>query len=107
MDSPVSPSVVTLHMEDLEQRIIATAADDCQLRSWKRSVDDVICLVHTGKGEKLQQHMNTVDTTGSIIFTREDEENNSMPFFDAKFTRKEDGSVKLTCTGRRRTLTST
>ena len=34
--------------------------------------------------------------TESIIFTREDEENNSMPFLDAKFTRKEDGSVKST-----------
>ena len=40
--------------------------------------------------------MNTVDPTGSIIFTREYEENNSMPFLDAKFTRKEDGSVKST-----------
>ncbi|KAI0231562.1 hypothetical protein LSAT2_018059 [Lamellibrachia satsuma] len=40
--------------------------------------------------------MNTVDPTGSIIFTREDEENNSMPFLDAKFTRKKDGSVKST-----------
>ena len=46
--------------------------------------------------QKLQQHMKTVDPTGSIIFTREDEENNSMPFLDAKFTRKEDGSVKST-----------
>ena len=31
-----------------------------------------------------------------IICKREDEENNSMPFLDAKFTRKEDGSVKST-----------
>ena len=52
--------------------------------------------VHTGKAKKLQQHMNNVDPIGSIIFTREDEENNSMPFLDAKFTRKEDGSVKST-----------
>ena len=59
-------------------------------------MDDVICLVHTGKAKKLQQHMNTVDPTGSIIFTQEDEENNSMPFLDTKFTRKEDGSVKST-----------
>ena len=59
-------------------------------------MDDVICLVHTGKAKKLQKHMNTVDPTGSIIFMREDEENNSMPFLDAKFTRKEDGSVKST-----------
>ena len=59
-------------------------------------MDDVICLVHTGKAKKLQQHMNTVDPTGNIIFMREDEENNRMPFLDAKFTRKEDGSVKFT-----------
>ena len=83
-------------MEDLEQKIIATAPVDCQPRNWKRYVDDVICLVHTGKAKKLQQHMNTVDPTGSIIITREDEENNSMPFLDAMFTRKEDGSVKST-----------
>ena len=37
-------------------------------------MDDVICLVHTGKAKKFQQHMNTVDPTESIIFTREDEE---------------------------------
>ena len=45
------------------------------------------------KAEKLQQHMNTVDPTGSIVFTREDEANNGMPLLDAKFIRKEDGSV--------------
>ena len=38
--------------------------------------------------------MNTVNPTGSIRLTREDEENNSIAFLDAKFTRKEDGSVK-------------
>ena len=75
MGSPVSPIVVNLYMEDQEQNIIATAPVDCQSRNWKRYEDDVICLVHTGKAKKLQQHMNTVDPTGSIIFTREDEEN--------------------------------
>ena len=57
---------------------------------------DVICLVHTGKTQKLQQQMNTVVPTHSIVFTREDGENNGMPFLDTKFTRKEDGSVKST-----------
>ena len=96
MSSPVSPIVVNLYMEDLEQKIIATAPVDCQPRNWKRYVDDVICLVHMGKANKLQQHMNTVDPTWSIIFTREYEENNIMPFLDAKFTRREDDSVKST-----------
>ncbi len=59
-------------------------------------MDDVITLVKKGIVEKLQDHMNTVDPTGSIKFTREEEENKSMPFLDARFTRKEDGSVKST-----------
>ena len=58
--------------------------------------DDATCLVHRGKAEKLQQHMNTVNTTGSIVFTREDEENNGMPLLDANITGTEEGSVKST-----------
>ena len=59
-------------------------------------MDDVICLVHTGKAEELQQHMNMVDPTGSIRLTREEEDNNSMPFLDATFTRQDDGSARST-----------
>ena len=92
----ISSVPVTLDDVIVHVKIIATAPVDCQPRNWKRYVDDVICLVHTGKAKKLQQHMNTVDPTGSIIITPEDEENNSMPFLDTKFTRKEDGSVKST-----------
>jgi len=58
-----------------------------------RYADDLICLVQTGEAKKLQQHTNTVDPTGSIVFTREDVENNSMPFLDATFTRKENSSM--------------
>ena len=96
MGSLVSYIVMNLYMEDLELKIIATEPVDCQPRNWERYMDAVICLVHTGKAKKLQQHMNVVDPTGSIIFTRGDEKNNSMPFLDAKFTRKEDASVKST-----------
>ena len=55
-----------------------------------------VCLVHTGKAEELQQHMNTVDHTGSIAFKRGEEGNNGMSFLSAKRTRKEDDSVKST-----------
>ena len=90
--NPVSPIVVNMYMEDLEQNTIATAPEDCQPRSWKRNVDDVICL---DQADKLQQHMNTVDPMGSLVFSR-NMKNNSVPFLDTKFTRKEDGSVKST-----------
>ncbi|KAI0224468.1 Ficolin-2 [Lamellibrachia satsuma] len=58
-------------------------------------MDDVVfvCLVHTGKVEELQQHMNTVDHTGCIAFKRGEEGNNGMSFLDAKRTREEDDSV--------------
>ena len=72
MGSPVSPIVVNLYMENLEQNIIVTAPENCQARGWMRYMDDIICLVHTGNAETLQQRMNTVDPTGSIVFTRED-----------------------------------
>ena len=35
----------------------------------ERSVDDVICLVHTGKTVKLQ-HTDTVDPTGSMVMKK-------------------------------------
>ena len=104
MGSPVSPTVMNMYLEDLEQRIIATAPEDCKPRIWKRYTDDVIFQVHTVKADKLQQHVNIQDSTGSIVVTREDEENNSM---DAKFTRKKDRNVGPPCTGRRSTVTST
>ena len=75
------------------QRITSTSSVPMTLNDV--IVHDVMCLVHRGKANTLQ-HMNSVDPTCSIIFTREDEENNSMPFLDAKFTRKEDGSLKST-----------
>ena len=81
MGSPVSPIVVNLHMEDLEQTVIATAPEDCQPRSWNRYAHDIICLVHTGKAEKMQHFMNTVDATGSIDFTGKDEQTTVCPFW--------------------------
>ena len=88
--------VVNLYMKDLEQKFIAKTPDDCKPRNWKWYVDYVICLVHTGKTEELQQHMNMADPTDSIRFTRAEEDNNSMPFLDAKFTRQDDGSARST-----------
>ena len=96
MGSPVSPIVVDLFMEDLEEKIISTSTDDIRPRNWKRYVDDIECIVKRGKAELLQHHMNKTDPTGSIQFTREEEENGSLPFLDANYTRQVDGSIKAT-----------
>ena len=44
---------------------------------------------------QLMDHLNTVDTTGSIKFTYEEEADGQIPFLDTLIVRKEDGSVKL------------
>ena len=84
MSSPISTIVVNLYMEDLKRKFIATATDDCKPWNWMWYVDDVICLVHTCTSDELQQHMNTVNPTGSVKFGREEEANTHMPFLDAK-----------------------
>ena len=95
MGSPVSPIVVNLYMEALEKNIIQTSPDSCKPRWWRRYVDDVVTIVKRGKAEQLQNHMNQVDTTNSIKFTREEEaEDGSIAFLDTRLIRREDGSVK-------------
>lgn len=84
LSSPVCPTAVNLYMEDLKRKIIATATDDCKLWNWMWYVDDIICLVHTYTSDELQQHMNTVNPTGSGRFRREEEANTHMPFLGAK-----------------------
>ena len=94
MGSPVSPIVVNLYMEDLEQKIISTTPTECKPKQWKWYVDDIIDAIKRGQAEKLQDHMNKADPTGSVQFTREDEIDMSMPFLDAFFTHCDDGSIK-------------
>ena len=52
-------------------------------------------VVRKGYEQELTEHLNSVNTTGSIKFTYEEESNNSLPFLDTLITRKEDGTVKL------------
>ena len=94
MGSPVSPIVVNLFMEDLERQIILTAPDSCKPRWWRRYVDDIITIVKRGTSSILQNHMNKVDSNGSIKFTTEEEVEGSIPFLDTKLVRREDGTVK-------------
>ena len=95
MGSPVSPIVANLFMEDLEQRAIETAPSECKPRLWKRYVDDIVSVINRGQADNLKDHLNTIDSTGSIKFTVEVETEGSLPFFDTKLITKEDGSIKF------------
>jgi hypothetical protein len=96
MGSPVSPIIVNLYMEDLEQNIISKAPVMCKPKLWKRYVDDILCIIKKDQPEALQDHMNRADGTGSIKFTKEEEADGCIPFLDVLIERKEDGSLKST-----------
>ena len=95
MRNPVSPIVANLFMEWLEQEAIVTAPMDCMPQFWRRYVDDVLEIIHKDGTQKLTDHLNTVDPTGNIKFTHEEEDQGRIPFLDTLIVRKEDGSVKL------------
>ncbi|XP_072039396.1 uncharacterized protein [Amphiura filiformis] len=95
MGSPVSAIIAYLFMEWLEKKAIATAPLECKPRLWRRYVDDVLEIIKKDTTEQLTEHLNTVDTTGNIKFTYEEECDGKIPFLDTLIVRKEDGTVKL------------
>ena len=58
-------------------------------------MDDVMEVVRKGYEQELTEHLYSIDTTGSIQFTYEEESDNSLLFLDTLMIRKEDGTVKL------------
>ena len=94
MGSPVSPIIVNLFMEHLEQRAINTAPEDLKPRYWKRYVDDVLAIIRRGKEKELNQHLDSIDASGNVKFTHEEMTDNRIPFLDANITLLEDGSLK-------------
>ena len=69
--------------------------ETCQPRLWMRDVDDVLEMMKKGCEQQLTVHLNTIDTTGNIKFTYEEQSEGSLPFLDTLMVRKEDGTIKL------------
>ncbi|XP_072037314.1 uncharacterized protein [Amphiura filiformis] len=95
MGSPVSAIVANLFMEWLEKEAIMTAPLDCKPKYWRRYVDDVLEIIQKDTTLKLTEHLNTIDPTGNIKFTHEEEDQGKIPFLDTLIVRREDGSVKM------------
>jgi len=87
---PVSPIIANFFMEWLEQRAMTTAPLNCRPRLWNRFVDDTLEVIKRGSVTQLTEHLNSVDSTGSIRFTYEEE-----TVLDTLLIRKEDGNIKL------------
>ena len=82
-------------MEALEQQAIATAPMDCRPKIWLQYIDDIHEVVQKDCVQKLTDHINQVDKSGSIQFTYETESDGKTRFLDTFIVKKEDGSVKL------------
>ena len=95
MGSPVSVVISNLYMEDWEQRALATCPPDIKPSLWLRYVDEIMEKVPENSTERLTEHLNTVDPTGSIQVTCEEEQNKALPMLDAKATRQPDGSLDV------------
>eukprot|EP00057_Strongylocentrotus_purpuratus_P012012 XP_011666486.1 PREDICTED: uncharacterized protein LOC100889498 [Strongylocentrotus purpuratus] len=75
--------------------VLSIATPNIKPRLWKRYVDDVFAFIKAESVDEHKDHLNQVDTTGSIKFTQEMEEHNSIPVLDKRITKKPDSSVKL------------
>ncbi len=95
MGDPLSAIMSGFFMEDLEAKAIAIAPKQCKLSLWKRYVDDILEKVKAGHTQELTDHLNSIDDTGSIKFTHEEETNRSIAFLDMKIQHREDGSIKI------------
>ncbi len=92
MGSPVSPIIANLYLEDLESKAIESAPAEMKPKLWKRYVDDILDLIKKDKVKDMNDHLNTIDETGS---TYEPESEQKIAFLDTLITRRDDGSVKL------------
>ena len=91
MDSPISPLVANLFMEELEVQAIRTSTTPPTL--WKRYVDDTFTIIKKNNRDSFLQHLNSIHP--KIKFTcGEVREDGSMPFLDILVTPEEDGSLK-------------
>ena len=91
----MSPVIANLFMEWLEQQAILTPPVTCKLKLWKRYVDNVMEVVRKGCEQELTEHLDNIDTTGSIKFTYEEESDNSLPFLDTLMIYERKMKLKL------------
>lgn len=80
-------------MEDLEARALTSTPEHC-----KPTI--AICRWHFGESQKrntqeLIDHLNSIDDTGNIKFTHEEESNKSIASPDMKIQHNDAGDIKI------------
>ena len=91
MGSPLSPVIANLFMEKFEAD--ALSSSEYQPVCWLRYVDDTFVIWPHGKEalEYFHEHLNNIHD--NIKFTKEIEEDGSLPFLDVLVRKRQDGSL--------------
>ena len=91
MGGPTSAIVSEIYMQSLETTAITTA--DHPPKIWERHVDDVFSIVHKAYLQELLEHINNLHP--QTQFTKEEENNSSLPFLDNLVQRNHDKSISV------------
>ena len=85
MGSPVSPIIVNIYMEYIDQEAFKICPPECKPDNvmWYRYVDGIIESIQD-KVKNLTDHKNQVGKKNHIKFAAETEENNVLPVPDPK-----------------------
>ena len=83
MGSPVSVVVAEIVMQHVEESALATCRQTIPL--WLRYVDDTFTAVHKDEIDDFHDHLN--EQNADIQFTKEIEENRTLPFLDCLVSR--------------------
>ena len=85
MGSPLSPVIVNLYMESLEEAAISSAV--LQPNLWVHYVDDTLVIWTHGQEELHQFHQHLNNQHSNIQFTMEEESGCKLAFLDVLVTR--------------------
>ena len=80
-------------MKHLEEKFQSTAPLELKPKLWKRYEDHILEVIKKGSVEKLTEFLNSLDTTGSIKFMYEMEQDGELPFLDILLERTDSGGT--------------
>ncbi len=87
LGSPIPGFVAEAVMRSIEAKIMA----QYRIRLWLSSVDDTFVILKRNDLEHFHTIINSMNA--NIKFSREEEQNNQLPFLDVLIKRRRDGKI--------------